>query len=284
MMILADIILSVIGLLALFVASITDLNKKEVPDWLSFSMIGSALGIRLVYSVSSSDYWYFIYGLLGFGIMLSLGLLLYYGRLWGGGDAKLLMGLGALFATKPFFIDADYPFLAILLLNIIIVGSLYSLVYAFILFFRNVRRTLSELKCQSARMRMARIIYFAASLVSLGIFFFAGNRFFKSLSLSLAVFFMVYIHLIIFIRAVEKVGMYKMVPVSQLAEGDWVAEDIKVHGKLVCSRKSLGIENRQIHALRKSGIKRVLVKEGVAFVPSFFIGLVATLVFGSFLL
>lgn len=280
-MILADIFLSVIGVLALLIASITDIKKKEVPDWLNFSTIAAALGIRLTHAISYNDYMYLIYGIVGFGIMFFLGLILYYGRLWGGGDTKLLMGLGALFGTTPYFANVDYPFIAILLINIIIVGSVYSLLYAIKLFFKNYNATINEIKNQSKRMRFTRIGYLAASLILLLTFFALKDRFLKVLAISLSGFLIFYIHLLIFIRAVEKVGMYRVIPIAKLTEGDWVSEDIKINGKLIYSKKSLGIEKKQIELLKKHGLRKIMIKEGVPFVPSFLIGLLITLIYGS---
>ena len=280
-MILADVFLSVIGVLTLLIASITDIKSKEVPDWLSFATIAAALGIRLIHSIAYADYSYFIYGIIGFGIMFFLGLILYYGRLWGGGDTKLLMGLGALFGTAPFFVTVNYPFIAILLINIIIVGSIYSLLFAIKMFIKNYRITIMEIKHQMERMKFARWCYLGGSLVSLLAFFLFQDRFLKVISISLAGFSIFYIQLLIFIRAVEKVGMFKIIPIAKLTEGDWVAEDIHFKGKLYYSKKSLGIENKQIEYLKKHGVKRILIKEGVPFVPSFLIGLIITLVYGS---
>src|SRR3989344_8428018 len=156
-MILADVFLSVIGVLTLLIASITDIKSKEVPDWLSFATIAAALGIRLIHSIAYADYSYFIYGIIGFGIMFFLGLILYYGRLWGGGDTKLLMGLGALFGTTPYFVMINYPFIAVLLINIIIVGSVYSLAFAIGLFIKNTKATINEMKSQTKRMAKTRL-------------------------------------------------------------------------------------------------------------------------------
>ena len=280
-MILADIFLSIIGLVALLIASITDLRTKEVPDWLNFSVIVSALGIRAIHSIISSDYMYLLYGIIGFAAMFFLGMLLYYGRLWGGGDTKLLMGLGALFGTTPYFVMINYPFIAVLLINIIIVGSVYSLAFAIGLFIKNTKATINEMKSQTKRMAKTRLAYLLASFVALAMFFIFEDSRIKVLSIALAGFFIFYIHLLIFIRSVEKVGMNKVILVSQLTEGDWIAKDIIINGKLICSKKSLGIEKKQIEAIKKAGIKRIMVKEGVAFVPSFLLGLVITFIFGS---
>ena len=77
--------------------------------------------------------------------------------------------------------------------------------------------------------------------------------------------------------------MYKYISVDKLTEGDWVAEDIIVKGKLICSKKDLELTKEQISKLRKLKIKNVFVKEGIPFVPSFLIGLLITLIWGNLL-
>ena len=79
--------------------------------------------------------------------------------------------------------------------------------------------------------------------------------------------------------------MLKYVTPKQLTEGDWIAKDVKISGKYVTGPKDLGIEKKQIRKLiefyKKGKIKKVLIKEGIPFVPSFFIAYVVTLMFGN---
>ena len=70
--------------------------------------------------------------------------------------------------------------------------------------------------------------------------------------------------------------MKKYYPIPKLTEGDWIAEDVKVNGKIICSPKDLGISKEQIKKLKHHNIKKVLVKEGIPFVPSFLIAFVVT--------
>ena len=55
-----DIIIISVVLLALLIGSFTDIKTREVPDWLNFSLIPLGLGIRLIYSLITSDYSYII--------------------------------------------------------------------------------------------------------------------------------------------------------------------------------------------------------------------------------
>jgi len=92
----------------------------------------------------------------------------------------------------------------------------------------------------------------------------------------------------IFIKSVEKVCMLKLVEPEKLTEGDWIARNVIVNKKRICGPKDLGIEKKQIEQLiqlkRKCLIKKILIKEGIPFVPSFLIAFIITLWFGNWLL
>ena len=78
--------------------------------------------------------------------------------------------------------------------------------------------------------------------------------------------------------------MIKKVSVDKLTEGDWIVDDVKVGGKVICGPKDLGISKEQIIELKKLAedgkIKQVVIKEGIPFVPSFFMSFIVTYFFG----
>src|SRR3989338_1811145 len=115
---IVDYFLIAVGLTGLFFASLFDLKTREVPDWISYALVVSGLGLRLLAALSGAPWSYFLYGVLGAGLLFAFGMTMYYTRQWGGGDAKLFMGLGAVFATNPFH---DY-FLLGLIPQIFLVG------------------------------------------------------------------------------------------------------------------------------------------------------------------
>ena len=80
-----DLLLLLVGLAVFIIGSITDIKTREIPDWVSYSAIILGLGLRLLYSLSTLDWSFFLYGLLGFGIFLALGLFMFYTGQWGGG-------------------------------------------------------------------------------------------------------------------------------------------------------------------------------------------------------
>lgn len=280
---IADILLIVIVLVALIIASVSDIKTSEVPDYASYSLVASALGIRLIYSVLSSDWRYFLYGLIGFGAMFAVGAGLYYTKQWGGGDAKLLMGLGAAFATSPFYISEKIPFLLSLLANLFIVGAVYGLIWSSIIIITHWNESFSEWKGSlKKRKKLHLLVVGFVCILAITSFFMA--IFLRAAMIASAVFLAVYFYLYFFVKAAEKVGMHKRIKVSQLTEGDWVAEVIKVRGKVICSPKDIGLEKEQIAALLRAKVKSVLIKQGIRFVPAILIGVIISLIAGNIFL
>ena len=115
--------------------------------------------------------------------------------------------------------------------------------------------------------------------------FFAPDRVIKLMLFYLALASVGTFYMWAIIKAVENSCMLKYVKPQQLTEGDWIAKDIKIGGKYITGPKDLGIEKSKIKKLielyKKRKIKKILIKEGIPFVPSFFIAYIVTLVFGN---
>ena len=99
------IFLWILGLIWIISASVQDLKKREIANWLSFSLIIFALGFRFFYSFFTGDFNFFYQGLIGLGIFFVLGNLFYYARIFAGGDTKLMIALGPILAFKDKFIS-----------------------------------------------------------------------------------------------------------------------------------------------------------------------------------
>lgn len=283
-MIVADIILIVISLAALIFASITDIKIKEVPDWLSYGLIASGLIIRLLNAITFKEYSYFIYGILGFGSMFIVGELLYHGKLWGGGDAKLLMGLGATLATTPFYLESSkIPFLLIVLMFILFTGALYGLSWSIFLIFKEPKKFKTEFKKmnQSQSSKIIKILsMLLVTLFLIAIILLPINGIVKIFSSILMLLFLVYPYLFIAVKSLENIHLYVYLPTSKIVEGDWIARDVKINNKLVFSKKTT-VTKRDIKHLKDLNIKRVLVKDGIPFVPPFLIGTIIALLIGN---
>ncbi len=285
-----DIILVTIGLIGLVIGTVTDIKKREVPDWLNYSMISSGLGLRLINSLATLEWYYFLYGLLGFGIFLALAYLMFYSGQWGGGDSKMLIGLGAIFATYPAFLlgyfnpKLNLPFLIIFIINTLLAGAIYGTVYSAVLVLKNKRKFLVEMNKVLNRkiVKASRNSILIISIIFVIIIYFTVN-FIVIPSILLVLVFILTFYLWVFSKAVEKACMYKFVTPNKLVEGDWIAKNIYVRKKLIAGPKDLGIEKHQIEQLKKSRIKRILIKEGIPFVPSFLVGIIVSLVFGNWI-
>jgi len=87
------------------------------------------------------------------------------------------------------------------------------------------------------------------------------------------------------IKAVEKSCMQKLVEPAKLTEGDWIVNDVYAGRHYICGPKDLGISKSQIRKLiqlyRQRKVKKILIKEGVPFVPSFFIAYILTMITGN---
>ena len=106
-----SIVILVIGLIVLLIGSYTDIRTREVPDWVDYGLIFIGLGTRLIYSFATFDWSYLIEGILGFAVFLAIAYAMFYAGQWGGGDAKMMMGLGALVGLRFGWLDFSLSFL-----------------------------------------------------------------------------------------------------------------------------------------------------------------------------
>ena len=280
-MIIADAILMVLSFAALVFASVIDVRTKEVPDWISYSLIVSCFGVRVFYFLVFRDLWYLLYGLIGFASMLVFGLVMYYTKQWGGGDAKLAMGLGIAFSSNLF---SEKSFLFGFIVNLLIFGAFYGIGWSVYLAFKNKKgfaKSFAKNLNEKKRFRIFSLILGFLAVVSI---FFISSPLLRFVLCITALTPICYTYFHVFGKSVEECCMYKWLPVSRLTEGDWVAKPVYMKGKLICGPKDVGLEKCQIIALKKADVKKVLVKEGIPFVPSFLIASIVTLVYGNILL
>jgi len=95
-MIFQDWLLFILGIIFLIIASIKDLKTREISDWIPYSLIALGLTYKLFIALDFIKPSYFISNLFSFAIFVVLGYSLYYFKIFGGGDAKLLMAIGIL--------------------------------------------------------------------------------------------------------------------------------------------------------------------------------------------
>jgi len=175
-----------------------------------------------------------------------------------------------------------FPFIMTLFINILIIGSLYGLGYSLFLGIRNMGKLIRSYKKISAENNLKNLKFISFLLTIIVILSFVLLKIdFNFIVVIAILFLLLYPYILIFIKAVEASAMYKMLDVNTLTEGDWVANDILIKGRKIYSQSSPGITRHQIQTLRASSIKRVLVKEGIPFVPSFLLATIFSLIAGN---
>ncbi len=260
-----------IGIIWIIGAVVQDLRRREVDNIWNFSLIGIALAYRLAVSVFSGNYWFVINGFLGFGIFLLLGNLFYYSRLFAGGDAKLIIALGTILPMSYDWI-ANFKIFGMFVFVFMLGGSVYSLLYSCFL----VAENFSGFNLQFMKYFKKNFRWFIGVLVfSLvwAIFsFFIG--FAELMLISLVV--LLFPVLLVFSKSVEESCLIKTLDSKNVTEGDWLYQDVRIGNKVIKPNWE-GISGEELRLIRKTD-KKILVKYGIPFTPSFLIGFAGVLV------
>ncbi len=282
-----DLLLISIGLIALIIGSFTDLKTREVPDWLNYGLIISGFAIRLIYSLIMGDFTALNYGIAGFLAFVVLAYAMFYAGQWGGGDSKMIMGLGVLIGLN--YNSILTSFLLGFFINILLVGAVYGLLWSLVLMLLNFRKFLAEFKrlISNKRLKQIKKVMVISAIVFILLILLIPNLLIKFFITVLVLICFITLYLWIFIQAIEKSCMIKSVNIEKLTEGDWIVKNIKIEGKRITGPKDLGISKKQIQQLlryKKQGkISKVLIKEGIPFIPSFLIAFIITLIFDNIL-
>ena len=253
-------------------AAVYDIRKREVPNWLNFSLVGFALAYRAFYASAFSDFGFFAYGLAGFAVFFVIANLFYYSKVFAGGDAKLLMGIGAVLPISS-LIDLVYVGGGFMMLMFFI-GAAYSIVYSMIIAIRNKDKFGSEFRKNLSDKKYWLVVPAIFVLLVAVLYILIGIP--LEMLAVIILFSIVSYFLFVYLRAVD-VCMIKLVAPGKLTEGDWLHENVKLKNGLV--RKSVhGLSVEDILKLRKAG-KKVLIKEGVPFVPAILLAFLAMVFF-----
>lgn len=280
-----SIITYLISFIALLIGSITDLKTREVPDWINYGMVLSGLCLNLLFSIIYSNPEFIINSIIGLAIFFGIAYMMFYAGQWGGGDSKMLMGIGAMIGIDvSSFLN---QFLSGFFINALFVGAIYGLFWSFYLVIKNRKKFWLQFTKALSQKNIVKIkkLLIVSLVLFLALFLLMDMIYFRIFILSLAFLALSTFYLWIFVKTIEKTCMHKSVEPSKLTEGDWIVKDIYIKGKYITGPKDLGISKSQIKKLmelyKKKKIRKILIKEGIPFVPSFLIAFIITWIFGN---
>ena len=260
---MTDIFLLLFAFAYLVIASISDLKKREVANWLSFSLIIFVIAYRLFYALLFNNFMFLVYGLLGLGIFIGLAYAFYYARVFAGGDAKLLMGLGGVFAIGDSLIS-NLIFLGLFILFLIFAGGIYGIIYSSVLAFKNKKNFKKEFVIQFRKNK--NIFYLSLIVAFLSISFV----YFDFVFIAFPFLFIASSLLYIYGKAIEESCMIIIIDSKKATIGDWLYEKVKI-GKKTIKPYWEGLSEDEVGLLKKAN-KKIKIKTGIPFVPAFLIG------------
>ena len=267
-----DIALAVL-FITFCIATYTDLRWTEVPDWLSYSTIIAALALHGIESITTASAWPLASSLLGLATYAALGLSLFYLGQWGGGDAKLLMGTGAMLTftthlTSPFIL---YPLL------LLTAGGVYSALWTAVVALRNIHDVHAQLRIlytQRGLLTTQRALIISAVLIGLGALILPLPTEQTVAILLLCAALPLLLALFVLLRAIEHRCFRTRTTAHHLIEGDWIIEPVTQHGKTLYTPTNTGISADDINTLRAHNVTNILIKTGIPFIPSFLLALI----------
>ncbi len=259
------IFLIALALLWISFAVVNDIKKKIVPNWLNFSLIIFALGFRFFYSLFSNNFGFFYQGIIGFAIFFVLGNMFYYGRMFAGGDAKLMIALGAILPFSGNF-SVNLNTFTMFFILFLFSGAAYGMLSAFYLSFTNFKDCKKEFLKQFGKNKKKIYLTMIVGILFL-IFSFYGMMFFY-----LGLFAFVLPFFYIYAKSVDEACLVKNVKIKDLTEGDWLYKDLKVGNKIVKADWD-GLNADDITLIRKK-FKEIKIKQGIPFTPVFLISFI----------
>ncbi|RMD67667.1 prepilin peptidase [Candidatus Pacearchaeota archaeon] len=257
-----------LALVATFAAAWQDIKRKEIENWLNFSLLGFLLAYRAFYAVQNSQAQFFFLGVGGVIFTTIVANALYYTRTFGGGDAKLLIALGAMLPGEN--VGELLTYGAGFVVTLLFIGFLYTLFFSTFIALNSRKRFMKNLRDEWGKRPYATPLGIFGLLALL--FFFVASFLGWSVqqrALSLAISLLLFSPwLYLYAKALERTMVLSLHP-RKLVEGDWLAEEVRI-GRRVIGRSVHGLNKDEIKLLVKRG-KKVRVINGVPFAPVFFV-------------
>ncbi|RLI91036.1 MAG: hypothetical protein DRO89_04735 [Candidatus Altiarchaeales archaeon] len=291
MLTIAELIAGITTLF-LLLASYFDLRTGEIPEKLTRGLIVIVITTAMIYSLCRVNPSFLLSSVVvGTGFFI-FGYVMFYLGEWGGGDVKLLAGIGCSLgflnstnyfteAFSPLYLEGIFPYYIDYFINLAIVSSPYIIIYSFLLGLMKPQ-VFEEFTGYLGKRNSILLV-----LLSLAPFLLALNLGMNRLALIyLSVPLLVLISL--YLKAVEEIALQKTVDVGELKEGDILANDLIVDGRKIASKRKMeGLDRNQITEIKRLAsegkISNVRVRWGIRFAPILFLAFLLTLIFGDVL-
>jgi Flp pilus assembly protein protease CpaA len=265
------------ALIGTTIAAIWDLKTTEVPDQISYAMIVIALILFGYQSITNRSFTPIVDSIVPGLAFLAFGwFIMYHLGQWGGADALLMASVGFLLPGFPNYGQTIVPYPFTFFYNVFLVGAVYLMLYAVVFAILNKKifsNFLKDLRTNSKLVSLCFIVLFIVFLVAnwyiSKIFLMPSNLLIDSvvpLVLSMLLF-----AIWKFAKAVEKYGFKKRVPISKVKVGDMLLEE----------RKLVGVTEKQLKQIKRSGKRYVWIKEGARFAPAFPLAILFTVLYGD---
>ncbi|MEM4181925.1 MAG: prepilin peptidase [Candidatus Pacearchaeota archaeon] len=245
-------------LVLLFIASLQDFKRREIDVWLNLFIFFCGLSFVIFKSFFYNEVAYLVNFSFLLVFVFILAHLIYFGKVFAGGDCSLL------FCLSPFFVSIDFfsSFKNFLFFFVVLfaLGSFYGFFWSFSLFVKNfafVRK-----KLFSGRVLISSAFIFLFLFLS---FFFKEFIFIFFIG-----FFLFFSYLFL---KLEKELFIKEVLTKDLREGDWLEKDLRVNGKIIKSTFD-GLSKKDIYFLRNN-LRKVKIKDGIPYGFAFFLAWIA---------
>jgi len=243
--------------IGIIVAVFQDLKRREVDNWLNLFLLVvsfSFVFFRAIFEKDSSVIFHAGFVLVFLFVLMNV---FYYGRVFAGGDAKLLFAMSVFFVGVSF--NESLVNVGIFVAFLMVAGSIYGLSYSLVLYVKDFEKVNGEI-CRFAKGLSIWYLMVGCFVFLLGFVYWV---FFV-----LGVFVLLSLGLYIFAKGLEGVSMIRVVSGKDLREGDWLVDDVKV-GKKIIKADWDGLSSENIKLLINR--KNIKIKEGLPFVPAFLI-------------
>ncbi len=243
-----DSTLFILALTVLIISSITDIKIREVPDWISYTFLFTAIAGNLILSVIENNYWIIVNSIAGVIVGFLIGLLLFYTGQWGGGDSKILIGLFALigFNVQAFYglvtgniIFVDYILTAewiLFIVNFAIAGAIYGILFSVGLVISKSKEFSKEFKSIMKAKELKNIKRFIFNFTLAIITIFTINYFMRVFTedvfvLLIGLFPIIMFYIWVSAKSIDNGCMNKIIYANKITIGDWVIKNVYVKRK-----------------------------------------------------